>query len=78
MTDRFRLYLHPIEIEKHPRWATHYIQEIEIVDITTGKTVETVRAFDTDGRDAVEQARQLAFEAIARRFHEEEYNFSSG
>jgi hypothetical protein len=78
MTDRFRLYPHPIEIEKHPRWATHYIQEIEIVDITTGKTVETVRAFDTDGRDAVEQARQFAFEAIARRCHEEEDNFPSG
>lgn len=51
MTARFRLYPHPIEIEKHPRWPTHYIQEIEIVDTTTGKTVETVRAFDTDGRD---------------------------
>jgi hypothetical protein len=33
---------HPIEIEKYPRWAMHYIQEIEIVDATTGKTVETV------------------------------------
>lgn len=67
----------PIEVEKHPRWATHYIQEIEIVDTTTGKTVETVRAFDTDGRNAVKQARQRGFETIARRCREEGDNLPS-
>ena len=77
MTDQFTLYRRPIEIETHPRWATHYIQKIDIVDITTGKTVETVTAFDRDGHVAAEQARQLAHEAIQRRRQEKECSSTS-
>ena len=67
MRDQYRLRPHTIEIDKHPRWATHYIQEIDIVGATTGRIFETVTAFDTDGRIAVEKARKLAFAWIAQR-----------
>lgn len=72
MGDQYRLSPHSIEIEKHPRWETHYIQEIDIVDTKTGKVAETVKAFDTDGRVAVKQARKLAFAWIAEREKQED------
>lgn len=78
MTDRFRLRLRPIEIETHPRFTTHYIQRLDIVDITTGLTVETVTAFDTDGCEAVKQAHQLASEAKRRLSQQEEDECRSG
>lgn len=70
MGDQFRLRYRPIDIDRHPRWATHYIQEIEIVDSTTGQVVETIKAFDTNGCAAVQEARQQAFAWIAQRCEE--------
>ena len=72
MTDRFKFSPRSIEIETHTRFPTHYIQKIDIVDTTTDETVETVTAFDRDGREAARQAWQLALEAIARRHEGEE------
>jgi hypothetical protein len=72
MTDRFKFSPRSIEIETHTRYVTHYIQKIDIVDTTTDETVETVTAFDSDGREAAIQAWHLALEAIGRRHEEEE------
>jgi len=72
MGDRYRLSPRSIEIDEHPRWETHYIQKIDIIDITTGRVAQTVEAFDTDGRVAVEQARKLAFAWIAEQEKKED------
>jgi hypothetical protein len=72
MRDEYRLRPRPIEFERHPRWATHYIQEIEIVENATGRVVETIEAFDTDGCSAVQQARKRALAWIAQKSEEGE------
>jgi hypothetical protein len=68
MEDFYQLRFHPIEIEKHPTFSTHYIQNIDIVDKRTGHTIETIQEFSTiDGIEAAKKARLKAREWIANR-----------
>lgn len=68
MSTRYRLRWHPIDIDKHPYFPAHYIQEIDIVDLFSGSTVGTVEAFSTkDGIEAATEARRDAFRWIAER-----------
>jgi hypothetical protein len=43
MESKYRIRWRPIEIEKHPTFATGYIQAVEIVDVTTGLTLRRSR-----------------------------------
>jgi len=72
MTSRYRKQFLEHSREAIPGRSTHYFQDVEIVDLITGKTVETIEGFSSaSGRDAVLDAQKQFNEWVAEREREE-------